>query len=127
MKKCDKYEISNQMHNSPKVSKRLLYSYSDLHVSGTLAPIIRNITILYLQLPVIMLLGWLYLKALVCHYCRFHESSDRPKLEDTTNPMTWWLEAICAELGGSRWLSQEWPKHVERNKNTIVLMVLRLL
>jgi hypothetical protein len=26
--------------------------------------------------------------ALVCHYCRDSDSSDRPKLEDTTNPTT---------------------------------------
>jgi hypothetical protein len=32
---------------------------------------------------------------------------------------TRWLEAVCAESGGSWWWAQECPKHVERNKNTI--------
>jgi hypothetical protein len=31
------------MHNSLKIIKTLLYSYSALHVSGTLAPIIRSL------------------------------------------------------------------------------------
>jgi hypothetical protein len=55
------------MHNSLKIIKTLLYSYSALHVSGTLAPIIRSLLILHIQPP---------------------DSSDRPKLEDTTNPTT---------------------------------------
>jgi hypothetical protein len=33
------------MHTSPKIIKTLLYSYSALHVSGTLAPIIRSLSI----------------------------------------------------------------------------------
>jgi hypothetical protein len=65
------------MHNSLKIIKTLLYSYSALHVSGTLAPIIRSILILHIQPPVT-----------VCHYCRYRDSSDIPKLEDTTNPTT---------------------------------------
>jgi hypothetical protein len=32
---------------------------------------------------------------------------------------TRWLEAVCAELGGSWWWAQECPKHVKRNKNKI--------
>jgi hypothetical protein len=48
-----------------------LYSYSALHVLGTLAPIIRSLLILHIQPPVTVSLGWLYLPALVCHYCRF--------------------------------------------------------
>jgi hypothetical protein len=40
------------MHNSLKISKTLLYSYSALHVSGTLAPIIRIFLILHIQPPV---------------------------------------------------------------------------
>src|SRR5215475_5248354 len=34
------------MHNSLKIIKTLLYSYIALHVSGTLAPIIRSLLIL---------------------------------------------------------------------------------
>jgi hypothetical protein len=40
------------MHNSLKIIKILLYSYSALHVSGTLAPIIRSLPILHKQPPV---------------------------------------------------------------------------
>ena len=40
------------MHNSLKIIKTLLYSYSALHVSGTLAPIIRSLLILLIQPPV---------------------------------------------------------------------------
>jgi hypothetical protein len=40
------------MHNSLKIIKTLLYSYSALHVSGTLAPIIRILLILHIQPPV---------------------------------------------------------------------------
>jgi hypothetical protein len=40
------------MHNSLKIIKTLLYSYSDLHVSGTLAPIIKSLLILHIQPPV---------------------------------------------------------------------------
>jgi hypothetical protein len=40
------------MHNSLKIIKTLLYSYSVLHVSGTLAPIIRSLIILHIQPPV---------------------------------------------------------------------------
>src|SRR5215475_11235834 len=40
------------MHNSLKIIKNLLYSYSSLHVSGTLAPIIRSPLILHIQPPV---------------------------------------------------------------------------
>jgi hypothetical protein len=40
------------MHNSLKIIKSLLYSYSALHVSGTLAPIIRSLLILHIQPPV---------------------------------------------------------------------------
>jgi hypothetical protein len=40
------------MHNSLKIIKTLLYSYSAIHVSGTLAPIIRSILILHIQPPV---------------------------------------------------------------------------
>jgi hypothetical protein len=39
------------MHNSLKIIKTLLY-YSALHVSGTLAPIIRSFLILHIQPPV---------------------------------------------------------------------------
>jgi hypothetical protein len=56
------------MHNSLKIIKTLLYSYSALHVSGTPAPIIRSLLILHVQ--------------------PLRDSSDRPKLEDTTNPTT---------------------------------------
>jgi hypothetical protein len=45
---------TNQMHNSLKIIKSLLYSYSVLHVSGTLAPIISNLLILHIQPPVTM-------------------------------------------------------------------------
>jgi hypothetical protein len=40
------------MHNSLKIIKTLLYSYSAVHVSGTLAPIIRSLLILHVQPPV---------------------------------------------------------------------------
>jgi hypothetical protein len=40
------------MHNSLKIITILLYSYSALHVSGTLAPIIRSLLILHIQPPV---------------------------------------------------------------------------
>jgi hypothetical protein len=43
---------TNQMHNSLKIIKTLLYSYSALHVSGTLVPIIRSLLILHIQPPV---------------------------------------------------------------------------
>jgi hypothetical protein len=43
---------ANQMHNSLKIIKTLLYYYSALHVSGTLAPIITSLLILHIQLPV---------------------------------------------------------------------------
>jgi hypothetical protein len=45
------------MYNSLKIIKILLYSYSVLHVSGTLAPIIRSLLILHIQPPVIVC-GW---------------------------------------------------------------------
>jgi hypothetical protein len=48
---------TNQMHNSLKIIKTLLYSYFAVHVSATLAPIIRSLLILYIQPP-----------ALVCHF-----------------------------------------------------------
>jgi hypothetical protein len=40
------------MHNSLKIFKTLLCSYSALHVSGTLAPINRSLLILHIQPPV---------------------------------------------------------------------------
>jgi hypothetical protein len=40
------------MHNSLKIIKTLLYSYSALHVSGTLAPIISSFLILHIHPPV---------------------------------------------------------------------------
>jgi hypothetical protein len=40
------------MHNSLKIIKTLLYSYSALHVSGTLAAIIRSLLILHIRPPV---------------------------------------------------------------------------
>jgi hypothetical protein len=40
------------MHNSLKIIKTLLYYYSALHASGTLAPIISSLLILHLQPPV---------------------------------------------------------------------------
>jgi hypothetical protein len=45
------------MHTSLKIITTLLYSYSALHVSGTLAPIIRSLLILHLQPPVIVFRG----------------------------------------------------------------------
>jgi hypothetical protein len=42
------------MNNSFKIIKILLYSYSALHVSGILAPIIRSLLILHIQPPVSM-------------------------------------------------------------------------
>jgi hypothetical protein len=40
------------MHNSLKNIKILLYSYSALHVTGTLAPINRSLLTLHIQPPV---------------------------------------------------------------------------
>jgi hypothetical protein len=40
------------MLNSLKIIKTLLYSYSALHVSGSVAPIIRSLPILQIQPPV---------------------------------------------------------------------------
>jgi hypothetical protein len=40
------------MHNSFKIIKTLLYSYSALHFSGTLVPITRRLLILHIQPPV---------------------------------------------------------------------------
>jgi hypothetical protein len=40
------------MHNSLKIIKTLLYSYSAVHVSSILAPIIRSLLILHIQPPV---------------------------------------------------------------------------
>jgi hypothetical protein len=91
------------MHNSLKIIKTLLYSYSALHVSGTLAPIISSLLILLIQPPVnvcrwvgcVFQLWSVTTVAFVCLWGditapQTHESdsSDRPKLEDTTNPTT---------------------------------------
>jgi hypothetical protein len=43
---------TNQIPTSLIIIKTLLYSYSALHVSGTLAPIIRSLLILHIQPPV---------------------------------------------------------------------------
>jgi hypothetical protein len=40
------------MHTSLKIIKTLLYYYYALHVSGTLAPIIRSLLTLHMQPPV---------------------------------------------------------------------------
>jgi hypothetical protein len=45
------------MHISFKIIKSLLYSYSVLHVSGTLAPIIRSLPILHIQ-PLVTVCRW---------------------------------------------------------------------
>jgi hypothetical protein len=45
------------MHNSLKIIKTLLYSYYALHVSGTLAPIIRSLPILHIQ-PSVTVCRW---------------------------------------------------------------------
>jgi hypothetical protein len=47
---------TNQMHNSLKIIETLLYSYSALHVSGTLPLIIRS-SKLYLQ-PLVYIPMW---------------------------------------------------------------------
>src|SRR5215475_8211845 len=77
------------MHNSLKIIKTLLYSYFALHVSGTLAPIIRSLPILHIQPPVTVCrwVGCIFQLWSVTN-CRESDSSDRPKLEDTTNPTT---------------------------------------
>jgi hypothetical protein len=51
------------MHNSLKIIKTLLYYYSALDVSGTLAPIIRRLLILHIQPPVTY-----QLKHIVCFH-----------------------------------------------------------
>jgi uncharacterized protein YqcC (DUF446 family) len=82
---------TNQMHTTLKIIKTLLYSYSALHVSGTLAPIIRSLLILHIQPPDTRWLeavcaelkgSWWWAQECPKHVL----SSDRPKLEDTTNP-----------------------------------------
>jgi hypothetical protein len=45
------------MHHSLKIIKTLLYSYSALHVSGTLASIIRSLLILHIQ-PSVTVCRW---------------------------------------------------------------------
>jgi hypothetical protein len=45
------------MHNSLKIIKTLLYSYSALQVLGTLAPIIRSLLILHIQ-PQVTVCRW---------------------------------------------------------------------
>jgi hypothetical protein len=40
------------MHNSLKIIKTLLYSYSALHISGTFSRIIRSVLILHIHPPV---------------------------------------------------------------------------
>jgi hypothetical protein len=80
---------TNQMHNSLHIIKILLYSYSALHVSGTLAPIIRSLLIQHLQPPVtvcrwdgcIFQLWSVTTVAFVCLWGGI-------PLEDTTNPTT---------------------------------------
>jgi hypothetical protein len=78
------------MHTSLKIIKTLLYSYSALHVLGTLAPIIRSLLILHIRPPVSMCrwVGCVFQLWAVTTVTLESDSSDRPKLVDTTNPMT---------------------------------------
>jgi hypothetical protein len=46
------------MHNSLKIIKTLLYSYSAVHVSATLVPIIRSLLILHIQPQFIVCQEW---------------------------------------------------------------------
>jgi hypothetical protein len=62
------------MHSSLKIIKTLLYSYSALHVSGTLAPIIRSLVTLHIQPPVTYQLKTYCLcsnHVEVCYYLQF--------------------------------------------------------
>jgi hypothetical protein len=70
------------MHNSLKIIKSVLYSYSALHVSGNFAPIIRSLLSMHIQPPVT-----------VCRWvgCFFQLWSV------TTVAFVKRLEAVCAE------------------------------
>jgi hypothetical protein len=83
------------MHNNLKIIKTLLYSYSALHVSSTLAPIFGSLLILHIQPPVTM-----------CRWvgCIF-------QLWSVTT-----VAFVCL-WGGIP--PHRHTKHVERNKNTI--------
>jgi hypothetical protein len=75
------------MHNSLKIIKTLLYSlFRSTCFGHSCAHDQEPPTSAHTASGHRVSLGWLYLPALVCHYCRFCDSSDRPKLEDTTNP-----------------------------------------
>jgi hypothetical protein len=65
------------MHNSLKIIKTLLYSYSTLHVSGNCAHHHEPPKSAHTTSSNRVSLGWLYLPALVCHYRHFRDSSDR--------------------------------------------------
>jgi hypothetical protein len=58
------------MHNSLKIIKILLYSYSALHVLGTCAHHQEPPNSAHTASSHRVSLGWLYLPALLCHYCR---------------------------------------------------------
>jgi hypothetical protein len=60
------------MHNSLKIIKTLLYSYSALHVSGNLAPIIRSLLILHIQPPVTVCRWVLMILRLLCIWLVFY-------------------------------------------------------
>jgi hypothetical protein len=56
------------MHTSLKIIKTLLYSYSALHVSGIIAPIIRSLLILHIQPPVTYQLKHFVCIRIMCLY-----------------------------------------------------------
>jgi hypothetical protein len=102
------------MHNSLKIIKSLLYSYSAVHVSGILAPIIGSLLILHIQ-PLVTVYRWVGCIFQLWSVTARQTKAGRYNQQNDTR----WLEAVCAGLGGSWWWAQGCPKHVQRNKNTI--------
>jgi hypothetical protein len=90
------------MHNSFKIIKTLLYSYSALHVSGTLAPIIRSLLILHVQPPVAVCrwVGCIFQLWSVTTVAKVTVVTDQSwKIHQPNDTRR--LEAVRAELGGS--------------------------
>jgi hypothetical protein len=107
------------MHNSLKIIKTLLYSYSALHVSGTLAPIIRSLLILHIQPPVTMCrwVGCIFQLWSVAFAFDMYESMDSLMVKlyfQNTDPFSKWHFQDCI------WLctKDRWRLHMNGHKNT---------